>query len=126
MYMHNWCHSSISGILYTHGHKLQCTTIHGAFPLLLSPLTSSPFLPLCVPFYLLGTLLAVTGSVHLVPRLLVTTPLFPHLALVPSHPKSRPPLGFPDPNMHLIRTTLRTQPISSQTVMSSGIARGRN
>jgi hypothetical protein len=43
------------------------------------------------------------------------TPLFPHLAHVPSHPKSRPPLGFPDPNVHLIRTTLRTQPISSRT-----------
>ncbi len=43
------------------------------------------------------------------------TPLFPHLAHVPSHPKSRPPLGFPDPNMHLIRRTLRTQPISSRT-----------
>jgi hypothetical protein len=44
------------------------------------------------------------------------TPLFPHLAHVPSHPKSRPPLGFPDPNMYLIRTTLRTQPISSRTL----------
>ncbi len=28
-----------------------------------------------------------------------------------------PPLGFPDPNMHFIRTTLRTQPISSRTVI---------
>jgi hypothetical protein len=45
------------------------------------------------------------------------TPLFPHLAHVPSHPKSRPPLGFPDPNMHLIRTTLRTRPISSRTII---------
>jgi hypothetical protein len=35
--------------------------IHGMFLLL-------PFAP---PLYLLGTLLAVTGSVHLVPRLLV-------------------------------------------------------
>ncbi len=30
-----------------------------------------PFLPLCAPFYLLGTLLAVTGIVHLGLRLLV-------------------------------------------------------
>ncbi len=49
------------------------------------------------------------------------TPLFPHLAHVPSHPKSRPPWGFPDPNMHLIRTTLRTQPTSSRTVVLPNI-----
>ncbi len=30
-----------------------------------------PFVPLSILFHLLGTLLAVTGSVHLVPRLLV-------------------------------------------------------
>jgi hypothetical protein len=30
-----------------------------------------PFVPLSIPFHLLGTLLAVTGSVHLGPRLLV-------------------------------------------------------
>jgi hypothetical protein len=42
--------------------------IHGAFPLLFClPL----LIPLCSPFYLLGTLLAVTGSVHLGLRLLV-------------------------------------------------------
>jgi hypothetical protein len=62
---------SIQSFHYIHGHGLQCTTIHGAFPLLLSPLASSPFLPLCIPFYLLGTLLAVTGIVHLGLRLLV-------------------------------------------------------
>jgi hypothetical protein len=39
------------------------------------------------------------------------TPLFPHLAHVPFHPKPRLLLGFLDPNMHLIRTTLRTHPI---------------
>jgi hypothetical protein len=71
MYMHNWYHSSISGIPYIHGHKLQCTTIHGAFPLLLPPLASPPLSPFCTPFYLLGTLLAVTGAVHLGLRLLV-------------------------------------------------------
>ncbi len=42
------------------------------FPwLFYSPLASSPLSPLCVPFYLLGTLLAVTGIVHLGLRLLV-------------------------------------------------------
>jgi hypothetical protein len=30
---------------YIQGHRLQCTTIHGAFPLLLSSLASSPFSP---------------------------------------------------------------------------------
>jgi hypothetical protein len=49
----------------------QCTTIHGAFPLLLSPLADLPLSPLLPYFYLLGTLLAVTGSVHLGLRLLV-------------------------------------------------------
>jgi hypothetical protein len=41
------------------------------FPLLLSPLADSLLLPFSTLPYLLGTLLAVTGSVHLVPRLLV-------------------------------------------------------
>jgi hypothetical protein len=75
--MHNWYHSNVSSILYTHGHRLQCITIHGAFPLLLSPLADSPLPPFCSPFnpfYLLGTLLAVTGSVHLGLRLLANWP----------------------------------------------------
>jgi hypothetical protein len=42
---------------------------YGALPLLI-PLCL-PFAPLSAPFYLLGTLLAVTGSVHLGLRLLV-------------------------------------------------------
>ncbi len=84
MYIHNWCHSSISGILYIHRHRLQCTAIYGAFPLLLSPLASSPFLPLCTPFYLLGTLLAVTGFVHLGLRLLVNWSPLPHPSPKPS------------------------------------------
>jgi hypothetical protein len=50
MYMHNWYHSNISGIPYVHGHRLQCTTIHGAFTLLLPPLAGSPLSPLCSPF----------------------------------------------------------------------------
>jgi hypothetical protein len=39
--------------------------------LLLSPLAGFPLSPLLAPLYLLGTLLAVTGSVHLGLRLLV-------------------------------------------------------
>jgi hypothetical protein len=52
-------------------NRLQCTTIHGVFPLLLFPFADSFLPPLSAPFYLLGTLLAVTGSVHLGLRLLV-------------------------------------------------------
>jgi hypothetical protein len=69
--IYNWYLSSIQSLQYMHGHELQYAIIHGAFPLLLSPLASSPFLPLCTPFYFLGTLLAVTGIIHLSPRLLV-------------------------------------------------------
>jgi hypothetical protein len=55
-----------------HEYRLQHTWgIPPAFslPLLISLL--SPLAPLSIPFYLLGTLLAVTGSVHLGLRLLV-------------------------------------------------------
>jgi hypothetical protein len=45
--------------------------IHGAFSLLFVFLANSLLLPFPTPFYLLGTLLAVTGSVHLGLRLLV-------------------------------------------------------
>jgi hypothetical protein len=53
------------------------------------------------PFHLLGTLLAVTGSVHLFLELPVNCPLrFPHLPIWPPHPKSRPPGVSLDPNRH--------------------------
>jgi hypothetical protein len=67
--MYNWYHSNVSAILYIHEHRLQCTwRIPLAFCL---PLVDSLLLPFLTPFYLLGTLLAVTGSVHLGLRLLV-------------------------------------------------------
>jgi hypothetical protein len=70
MQIYNWYHSITTGIHYVHEHNYN---VHGAFPsLCYLPLLSS--VPLCShssPFYLLGTLLAVTGSVQLVPRLLV-------------------------------------------------------
>jgi hypothetical protein len=66
-----------------------------------NPLASFAFLffsPFCSPFvspYLLGTLLAVTGSVHLVPRLLVNwSSHFPPLVHIPPIPKSWPPGVF--------------------------------
>jgi hypothetical protein len=57
------------------------------FPLLLSPLASSPFYPFVPPFYLLGTLLAVTGIVHLGLRLLVNWPPLSHPSPKPSPSK---------------------------------------
>jgi hypothetical protein len=45
--------------------------IHGAFPIAFYSPCQLPFGPFLTPFYLLGTLLAVTGSVHLGLRLLV-------------------------------------------------------
>jgi hypothetical protein len=74
MYMHDWYHSNVSGILYIHGHNcnVQLYTVHS--PCLYLPLQVPlclPFAPLLAPLYLLGTLLAVTGSVHLGLRLLV-------------------------------------------------------
>jgi hypothetical protein len=55
---------------------------------LLTPLCL-PFVPFLTPFYLLGTLLAVTGSVHLGLRLLVNWPPL-------SHPFTKPsPLQIP-------------------------------
>ncbi len=69
MYIYNWCHSNVTGTHYIHEHRLQYTwRIPLAF---LSPLADSPLLPFPTPLYLLGTLLAVTGSVHLGLRLLV-------------------------------------------------------
>ncbi len=45
--------------------------VYDTFPLLFSPLVDPLLAPLFTLLNLLGTLLAVTGSVHLVPRLLV-------------------------------------------------------
>ncbi len=75
-----------------------------------------PLLPLFPLIHLLGTLLAVIGSVHLVSRLLVNWPFVPLFSPCGPQPKVPTPRGFPDPNMHLIRTTLRTQPQRSLTV----------
>jgi hypothetical protein len=69
--IYNWYLSSIQSFQYIHEHELQYTFIHGALPLLLISPCHFTFLPLCTPFYLLGTLLAVIGIVHLGLRLLV-------------------------------------------------------
>jgi hypothetical protein len=69
MHIYNWYHSITTGILL-------CTRIlviiYMAHSLCFSfPLANSLLLPFQTPFYLLGTLLVVTGSVHLGLRLLV-------------------------------------------------------
>jgi hypothetical protein len=66
MHIYNWCHSITTSILlYTRGeNKVYMYTIN-------SPCYFFPFAPLFNPSHLLGTLLAVTGSVHLIPRLLI-------------------------------------------------------
>ncbi len=63
-------------------------------------LSSVPFCPHSYPFYLIGTLLAVTGSVHLVPRLLVNLlPISLPWLIYPSFQNPNPP-EFPTPNIH--------------------------
>ncbi len=75
--------------------------LYMALPLAIIPLAIIPLANPC--FYLLGTLLVVTGIVHLSPRLLVNCPLCPHCSLVPSPPQIPNPPGFPEPNVLLIR-----------------------
>jgi hypothetical protein len=95
MYIYNWYHSITTSIhfIYTNTDY----NIHDAFPLLYSPCFTplaslAPLAPLFDPLHLLGTLRAVTGSVHLGLRLLVNCPPhFPSLAHIPPPPKSRPP-----------------------------------
>jgi hypothetical protein len=64
----------------------------GQSPCFLSPLADSPLLPFRIPFTYLETLLAVTGSVHLDPRLLVNWP-----TLSQPFPQSLPPLNSQNP-----------------------------
>ncbi len=86
MHIYNWYHSNVSDVLYVHEHRLQytwCIPLAFCLPLLI---------PLCSPFYLLGTLLAVAGSVHLGLRLLVNWP-----PLSQPFPQTLPPSKFPEP-----------------------------
>jgi hypothetical protein len=67
MHIYNWYHSNVTDIHYVHEYNYN---IHGAIPLLFYLPLLNPFAPLSNPLHLLGTLLAVTGSVHLGLRLL--------------------------------------------------------
>jgi hypothetical protein len=111
MHIYNWYHSITAGI---HLHIRTQLYIHGTFPLA-SCFLLLPFSPISVPFYLLGTLLAVTGSVHVALGLLANKPFhFPPLAHIPLIPKSRPP-EFPNPKYTFIRTAMRTWLTRSST-----------
>jgi hypothetical protein len=98
MHIYTGSHSDITDIHYVHVY-LQCN--RRAIPLL----SAFPFpIPFCSPFvslYLLGTLLAVTGSCP--PRSQVARKLiFPFLSPYPYTPRSKipTPRGLPDPNIH--------------------------
>ncbi len=67
-------HIYTTGVIQTFQAFIMYTTwitMYMAYPPCFFPLLAAPFVPLSDHFYLLGTLLAVTGSVHLGLRLLV-------------------------------------------------------
>ncbi len=67
MHIYNWYHSITAGI---HLHIRTQIYTHGTFPLA-SCFLLLPLCPIFAPFYLLGTLLVVTGTVHVALELLV-------------------------------------------------------
>ncbi len=97
----------ITGII----HSLHTYTRHNS-----TYVHDLPLVPLVPLVYLLGTLLAVSGSVHLCSLLLVNWPPFvlPVAHVLPL-PKIPTPRGFPDPNIHSIRMTLWTRSRRSRT-----------
>ncbi len=92
--------------------------IHGTIPLLLCfPFLHSLLLPIRLP-NLLGALLAVTGSVHLVPRLLINwSSLFLPLFIYPPFQNPDPP-EFPRFKYTFIRMTSRIWLTRSSTLTS--------
>ncbi len=121
MHIYNWYQSIATVILLC--TQTQITIYMAHSPCFLSPLASSLLLPFSTPFYLLGTLLAVTGSVHLGLRLLVNWP-----------PLSQPfPQTLPPPNSQnpvypgLTKTTLRRiRHLLSGTVNTPVLRNGGN
>jgi hypothetical protein len=101
MHIYNWYQSIATVILLC--TQTQITIYMAHSPCFLSPLAGSLLLPLPTPFYLLGTLLAMTGSVHHGLRLLVNWP-----PLSQPFPQSLP-LQIPRTQVtqSLTKTTLR-------------------
>ncbi len=87
------------------------------FPLLFTSLCWFPFVPLSVSFYLLGTLLAVTGSVHPVPRLLANWSPHLHPSPFPPHSEIPTPWGFPEPNAPPYQDDIATLARKSSTIV---------
>jgi hypothetical protein len=94
MYIHDWHHSSISGTPYIQLSRLQCTSIHSAFPLLLSPLARFPLLPFCTPFLL--TWNPPSCDRICPPRSQVACKLTSPIAPLTQDP---PPSKFPEPQL---------------------------
>jgi hypothetical protein len=111
MYIYNWCHSIATSIhLYTQ-IQIAMFTMHSPCFIPLAPLA-----PLYDPLHLLGTLRAVTGSVHLGLCLLVNCPLhFPSLAHIPRL-QNPDPLGFLTSKYTFIRMASRTWLTRSRTI----------
>ncbi len=110
--MHNWYHStSQTFYIYTDtDYNVQLYMAHSScfYLPLLTPLCL-PLAPLSTPFYLLGTLLAVTESVHLGLRLLVNWP-----PLFQPFPQTLPPPNSQNPNYPAPhKDNLRKNPASS-------------
>jgi hypothetical protein len=106
---------TVTGIHYVHEYRTS-NTICEQSPCFLFPLSSSLLLPF-VPFYLLGTLLAVIGSCP--PRSQVARKLtFPFPCSTPYTPHSEipTPWGSPKLNIHFTKTTSRTWVTRSRTV----------
>jgi hypothetical protein len=115
MHIYNWYHLDITGIHYVHEYV---TVNFSVIPLF----SASHFpIPFCSPFaslYLLGTLLAVTGSVHLVPRLHETDlPVSLPSPIYPSF-QNPDPLGFPRPKHTFTKMTSQIWVTRSSTFPS--------
>jgi hypothetical protein len=94
MQIYNWYHSIVSSIPYIHRHRLQCTTIHGTFPLLLPPLADSPLSPFSTPFLL--TWNPPSCDKIRPPRSQVACKL---TSPVPTLSPNPPPSKFPEPQL---------------------------
>ncbi len=100
--------------LYVHKYV---TVYFSVIPLLFASLFPIPFCSPFISLYLLGTLLAVTGSSpprSQVARKLISPFASPH-PYTP-HSKIPTPWGFPELNIHITKTTSRTWLTRSSTV----------
>jgi hypothetical protein len=115
MHLYIW-HQSITTVILL-CTQIQITTYTAHSPCFLSSLANSLFAPLSNPFYLLGTLLAVTGSVHLGLRLLVNWS-----PLSQPFPQTFPPLNSQNPDHpRLTKTTSGFRRLLSGTSLTGPV-----